>query len=133
MAITADICRNFLGTAGLTAQTLYLNLLGTAAMPTITAATVAGSLTDLADGSGYINATLAGTGWTASAAGGTTTVSYGTQIFSFTGSVGNVQGYSITTGTSNTGNLVAVEAFATAQMVSANGDKINIVPTIKIV
>jgi len=133
MAITPDISRNFLGTQGLVSQTLYLNLLGTAAMATIAAGSVVGSFTPIAEASGYINATMAGTGWSSTASAGTSTVTYGTQVFSFTGSVGNVQGYTITTGTNNTGTLVAVEAFATAQMVSANGDKINIVPTIKIV
>src|SRR5574341_2000872 len=95
MAIVPDQSRAFFGTEGLISNTLYLSLLGTAAMPTIAAGSVCGSFTALPVASGYVNATLAGTGWSASAASGTTTVVYGTQSFTFTGSVGNVQGYLI--------------------------------------
>lgn len=130
MAIVPDISRLFLGTNALTAQTLYLNLFSDD--ETIGAATVAGSFT-VVTGGGYVQCTLAGTGWTGGNSGGTCSTTYATQAFPFTGSVGNVYGYAITTATGITGNLVGAEKFATAQMVSASGDQINIVPTLKLV
>jgi len=137
MAITPDQSRQDLGLNGLN-RTLYINLLGTAAMATIAAGSVAGSYVNLPAGSGYACGTIAGTAWGAASAGGTSTFTDGTFVTTFTGSVGNVQGYAITTAVAGTfaapqGTLVAIEAFNTAQMVSANGDKINVVPTIKLV
>lgn len=134
MAITPDVSRQWLGTQGLVAQALYLSLFSDD--ETLGAATVAGSLTEVTGG-GFAYKTIAGTMWSASSASGTSTMVLGganaTQTWTFTGSVGNVYGYSICDGTGITGNLVAAEKFATAQMVSANGDKISIVPTIKLV
>ena len=137
MAITPNICRQDLGLNGLN-RTLYINLLGTAAMATIGTGSVAGSYVNLPAGSGYACGTIAGTAWAATSAGGTTTILNGTFVTTFTGSVGNVQGYCLTTSVAGTfaepqGTLVAIETFATAQMVSANGDKINVIPTVKLV
>ncbi len=136
MAITSDQARGELGLLGLN-RTLYINLFGTGAV-TIGTGSVAGSFACLT-GSGYAEGTLVGTLWTHAAAGGTSTYSYGgTYANTFTGSLGNAQGYTITTATTGTfaamqGSLVAAENFATAQMVSANGDKINVVPQVKLV
>lgn len=137
MAITPDQSRKDLGLNGLN-RTLYINLLGTAAMATIAAGSVAGSYVNVAAGAGYACGTLVGTSWGASSTGGTSTFTNGTTTWTFTGSVGNVQGYAITTAVAGTfaapqGTLVAIEAFNAAQMVSANGDKINVIPTVKLV
>ncbi len=137
MAITPDQSRQDLGLNGLN-RTLYISLLGTAAMATIAAGSVCGSYVNIAAASGYACGTLVGTSWGASSAGGTSTFLNGTTTWTFTGSVGNVQGYCISTAVAGTfaapqGTLVAIETFSAAQMVSANGDKINVIPTIKLV
>lgn len=137
MAVTPDISRQTIMEFGLN-RTLYINLLGTAAMATIGTGSVAGSFVNLPAGSGYACGTISGATWQHAAAGGTSTYTGGTFTTTFTGSVGNVQGYAITTAVAGTfaapqGTLVAVETFSSAQMVSANGDKINVVPTVKMV
>ncbi len=136
MAITSDQARGELGLLGVN-RTLYINLFGTAAV-TIGTGSVAGSFNCLTGG-GYAEGTLTGTVWSHAAAGGTSTYSYaGTYTNTFTGSLGNAQGYTITTSTTGTfaamqGSLVAVENFATPQMISANGDVIKVIPQIKMV
>jgi hypothetical protein len=42
--------------------------------------------------------------------------------------VGTIYGYAITTGTGLTGTLVGVELFSPAQVITANGDKISVIP-----
>lgn len=122
-----NIVASFLGTGVLTRQTLYLNLFTNDV--TIAAGTVAGSLT-VASGGGYAQKTLTGDSWTGTSVGGTCTITAPEQTFAFTGTVGNVYGWALTTGSGLTGNLVTAQRFPEEQMIGGDGDSIAMTPTL---
>lgn len=138
MAIVPDQSRSFAGTQGLGAQALYLQLYINDVTPAAThvATHFVPSITSVTPHS----ATLAAGSWGGANSNGTmfATIlsSSGTMTFTYSASIGTVYGYTITTGTLSgtlaAGTLVAVERFGTPQVITANGDKISIVPKLAV-
>lgn len=135
MAIVPDQSRSFSGTQGLGAQVLYMSLCsGTHAVASTSVAT---HFVKAETSVSPVHATLAAGSWSGSNASGTFTATTlsgaGTMTFTYSASVGTIYGYTITTGTGITGTLVAAENFGTPQVITANGDKISVVPKLAVV
>jgi len=78
-----------------------------------------------AAGNGYAAITVTGSAAWTIVAGGNATASHSIKTFTFTGALGNVYGYYITTNGNN--NLAWAERFSGAPInIQNNGDKINI-------